>query len=150
MRPHRLLPLLVALVAVGCAPVRDPGGDLPYCEADDFEPSDAQEDAWDMGSGGTFDLVLCSGNEDWLWGDLDNYGYIEARVSFADEEHAGVVEHWTAGGMVGTTENQSAQEFTLTSWEGGDHWFRGWLPAGSEPESVTLLVTIEDGVIIGR
>lgn len=145
----RLLLVLVASLAA-CAPVRDNNGDQPFCEDDEFEPSDTEDTAYDMQDGGTFELILCAGNDDFLSGRLESYGYIDVNVSWPEIEHTGVIELWRDGSLVGSTVTQPQQQIWLSSYEPGDYLIKGTQEIGNEAESVTLQVYIENDVIIGR
>lgn len=147
MRP--LLCLTVLLCA--CAPVRENNGDLPYCEDDEYEPSNTEETAWEVTQSGlTYDLILCPGNEDWFTAELESYGYIELYIQWADPEHVGILELIGDSGIVGTTEGRTEQQLWLSSWEPGNYWIRGALPRGNEAEEVTVQIYVENDVVIGR
>jgi hypothetical protein len=141
--------LLLAALLAACAPVR-PDGDGAWCADDEYAPSDTQEEAADIGDGGTIELVLCPGDEDWLRADVPDFGYIEVSATWLEEGHVGVLELWSQWGRIATTEGQDQTVLWLSSWDGGPHWLHGLLDEAGEREQITLQVAIEEGVVIGR
>ena len=142
--------LVLFTILTACAPVRDNDGDVPYCEDDEYEPSNTEETAIDMEDGGLFELILCPGNDDFLAGRLNNYGYIEVTIQWPEITHTGVVEVWRDQTLVGSTETQPQQQFYFSAWDSGDYIIKGTQEVGNEAESVSVQAYIQEDVVIGR